>query len=249
MSSYPQTVFLLAELDDGLCCFLFLGLSVLTIAWVSNRWGKRHKKCEKCSQPSGSRAKYCSSCGAPFEARNARKFYADLLLRIDNWKKWGWLQAGEHERLRALRERDLEVFEGREIVKLPKEDPAAGEASVVELELVPEVQEDESLAPRGFEVVELGDETVLPATDPSPVKPSGVQRSVSRVVDKAVPVTEMRPPRKLSDILQTFMDESNIKIGEFISGLLIIVGSIGLVVTLNVQFQDLGKNQTVRQNF
>ena len=34
------------------------------------------------------------------------------------------------------------------------------------------------------------------------------------------------------------MDESNIKIGEFVSGLLIIVGSIGLVVTLNVQFQD-----------
>ena len=34
------------------------------------------------------------------------------------------------------------------------------------------------------------------------------------------------------------MDESNIKVGEFISGLLIVFGSVGLVVTLNQQFKD-----------
>ncbi|MFP6659540.1 MAG: hypothetical protein VB853_15255, partial [Pirellulales bacterium] len=77
-----------------------------------------------------------------------------------------------------------------------------------------------------------------PKADPraggSPAKPPVAR--VAPIVAEVVP--QMTPPRKLSDLLKTFMDESNIKIGEFISGLLIVIGSIGLVVTLNVQFQD-----------
>ena len=34
------------------------------------------------------------------------------------------------------------------------------------------------------------------------------------------------------------MDESNIKLGEFVAGLLIVIGSIGLVTALNATFQD-----------
>ena len=47
-----------------------------------------------------------------------------------------------------------------------------------------------------------------------------------------------KPPRRLADILRGFMDESNIKLGEFVAGLLIVIGSIGLVTALNATFQD-----------
>ena len=80
-------------------------------------------------------------------------------------------------------------------------------------------------------------QTVQPAAARKvPVAATGV--STVKADPEMVSGGAMKPPRKLSDILKTFMDESNIKIGEFISGLLIVVGSIGLVVTLNVQFQD-----------
>ncbi|MFP6612888.1 MAG: hypothetical protein VB835_11305 [Pirellulales bacterium] len=75
-----------------------------------------------------------------------------------------------------------------------------------------------------------------PRAGGSPAKPPVAPVVPVPIAADVVP--QMTPPRKLSDLLKTFMDESNIKIGEFISGLLIVIGSIGLVVTLNVQFQD-----------
>ena len=35
------------------------------------------------------------------------------------------------------------------------------------------------------------------------------------------------------------MDESNIKLGEFVAGLLIIIGSIGLVTALNIAYKNI----------
>ncbi len=85
-----------------------------------------------------------------------------------------------------------------------------------------------------------------------PTKPP-VQTSVSRVLEvapssqpikeakpvRAVPVPPPKPPRRLSDILRGFMDESNIKLGEFVAGLLIIIGSIGLVTALNIAYKNI----------
>ena len=48
-----------------------------------------------------------------------------------------------------------------------------------------------------------------------------------------------KPPRRLADILRAFMDESNIKLGEFVAGLLIVIGSIGLVTALNAHFENI----------
>ncbi len=55
----------------------------------------------------------------------------------------------------------------------------------------------------------------------------------------AVEVPPSKPPRRLSDILRGFMDESNIKLGEFVAGLLIIIGSIGLVTALNIAYKNI----------
>ena len=73
-------------------------------------------------------------------------------------------------------------------------------------------------------------------SSPIDAAPSKPIKDVKPVV--AVPVPPPRPPRRLSDVLRAFMDESNIKLGEFVAGLLIVIGSIGLVTALNATFQD-----------
>ena len=83
---------LFAFLDEGICFLAFLLLCVLGLTVFANCFGKLRKKCKSCLQPNESKAKYCSSCGNAFERLDARKFYSDLLQRITNWKKWGWLQ-------------------------------------------------------------------------------------------------------------------------------------------------------------
>ena len=86
-----------------------------------------------------------------------------------------------------------------------------------------------------------------PKPTKSPVKPT-----ISRPIDAApseppikeakpvavVPAPPPKPPRRLSDVLRAFMDETNIKLGEFVAGLLIVIGSIGLVTALNATFKD-----------
>ncbi|MCH2599895.1 MAG: hypothetical protein MKZ94_10765 [Pirellulales bacterium] len=76
---------------------------------------------------------------------------------------------------------------------------------------------------------------VVPDTEPA-------ISQAPKAVGPATPAVEVppsKPPRRLSDILRGFMDESNIKLGEFVAGLLIIIGSIGLVTALNIAYKNI----------
>ena len=47
------------------------------------------------------------------------------------------------------------------------------------------------------------------------------------------------PARPLADMLQSFMEESNIRWGEIIAGMLIVVSAVGLIISLRHPLQKI----------
>jgi hypothetical protein len=73
------------------------------------------------------------------------------------------------------------------------------------------------------------DESTTPAAEPVGGSPLVAPHAVAVQPASLPPVT---PSRTLADMLQSFMEESNIRWGEIIGGLLIVVCAIGLVISL-----------------
>jgi hypothetical protein len=92
-----------------------------------------------------------------------------------------------------------------------------------------------------IEVAEFADEAetvelpqpVEPAKKAEPVPP-GAARATQKpwVADPAPPLVEPAESRGFASVLQAFMEESNIRWGELVSGLLIVISSVGLVISL-----------------
>jgi hypothetical protein len=55
----------------------------------------------------------------------------------------------------------------------------------------------------------------------------------------APPVPPRQPGRSLADMLQAFMEESNIRWGEILAAMLIVVSSVGLVISLRSKLQQI----------
>jgi hypothetical protein len=79
-----------------------------------------------------------------------------------------------------------------------------------------------------LDVVEIFDAPPRP-TQHAALQPAPVPAPRMVEPDPSAPPT---PSRTLADVLQSFMEESNIRWGEIISGLLIVVSAIGLVISL-----------------
>ena len=74
----------------------------------------------------------------------------------------------------------------------------------------------------------------------NPVHPVNPVNPVKLTVDKEIPPLPPRPPRRsFSEVLNSFMEESNIRWGEIIGGLLIIGCSTALVVSLWAQISQI----------
>ena len=226
--------------DGGCCCIMLLGIVLIILVILGKTrkqtmskqqiYGATDLLCDKCNTISPKSAQFCATCGAAFAAdKTSGSFYDTLRIRVSNWRKWGWLNPAEIEQLEKTVAKDEEVFNR---TTTSRTEP---QSAVVPAPTVPTVPTVTPVAPT----------TTRPDT-PQPVLPSVTRTAVeSTIPAPSVPLATPTPPpapappaRKLSDILRAFMDESNIKVGEFISGLLIVFGSVGLVVTLNQQFQD-----------
>ncbi len=85
------------------------------------------------------------------------------------------------------------------------------------------------------DVVEILDEPPRPAAHPAPLHTPATTPHTHAASSPAFSTSPAAPPtpsRTLADVLQSFMEESNIRWGEIISGLLIVVSAIGLVISL-----------------
>jgi hypothetical protein len=226
-------------IEDGGCCCIMLLVIVCIILMIVGKTRKQAMTiqqestnstdllCSKCNAINSRPAHFCSICGAAFAAdKTPGSFYDTLRIRVSNWRNWGWLNPAEIEQLEKLVAKDEEVF------NRTTTSPTVPQSAITPSPPVPTV-------------------TPVAPTSVQPDIPQAVQPSVTRIAVESKKPAHLVPPaaptsppapappaRKLSDILRVFMDESNIKVGEFISGLLIVFGSVGLVVTLNQQFKD-----------
>ncbi len=74
----------------------------------------------------------------------------------------------------------------------------------------------------------------------NPVHPLNPVHPVKPIVEKRIPPPPPRPPRRsFTEVLNSFMEESNIRWGEIIGGLLIIGCSTALVVSLWAQISQI----------
>ena len=235
--------------DGGCCCFMLVGLVVTillivgknrkqTISTQQNSTDSPNLLCDKCNTICPKTAKFCAACGAALDGvLTPSSFYSNLRRRVSNWGKWGWLNPVEIEQLEKVVAKDEDVFNRTATSPtvsqsvIPSPPPVT---PVVPTSVQPDIPQTEQpsvirTAVESKKPVHLVPPTALnspPTPTPTPPTPTP-------------PTPAPAPPaRKLSDILRAFMDESNIKVGEFISGLLIVFGSVGLVVTLNQQFKD-----------
>ena len=232
--------------DGGCCCIIPLVIVCIVLAII----GKNRKQvvtnqqesadgtsllCFKCNAINSKPAHFCSRCGTAFAAgQTPGSFYDTLRIRVSNWRNWGWLSTTESEQLERTVAKDEEVFNRTTTAQIPARPdmpqaviPSATRTvaeTTVPTPPTPAVPLTGPPAQPQFPPVAPAAETTVPTpAQPFPTPPL---------------VTRAEPDRKLSDILRVFMDDSNIKVGEFISGLLIVFGSVGLVVTLNQQFKD-----------
>ncbi|MBT4011376.1 MAG: hypothetical protein HOF15_03565 [Planctomycetaceae bacterium] len=228
----------LIEDGGGCCCFMLVGVVLIILMIVGNNRKQTTAKqqesadsadllCVKCNMISSKSAHFCSKCGAAFATDlTPGSFYDALRRRVSNWSQWGWFNPAEIEQLEKIVAQDEEVFNRTTTSPtepqsefLP-ESPVPAVTPVVPTTVRPDLPQEviPNVTRTAAELTNL-----VPSIQPTPTP---------------LPATPAPPARKLSDILRAFMDESNIKVGEFISGLLIVFGSVGLVVTLNQQFKD-----------
>lgn len=227
--------------DGGCCCIMLMGIVCIVLMIVGkNRKSKitdQQKTPDatnlihlKSNATNANPDHFGSENNAAFVANQTpSSFYDSLRLRVSNWRKWGWLNTAEFEQLEEIVAKDEEVFNRTANPQIPAQPVMPQAVTPIATRTVEEAIVPTSIDPS----------TSIPIQPQIPPVASAEVAAATSTVPPTPPLaTPAEPARKLSDILRVFMDESNIKVGEFISGLLIVFGSVGLVVTLNQQFKD-----------
>lgn len=250
--------------DDGGCCVIVILAVIAIVTILIGRSNSQNGQvCASCNHRNQKGATFCSKCGDALQRlKTPKSFYPNFKLRIENWRKWGWTTEADHRLLEQLKESDELVFQGRKPDSLAfvfnpnREGPQDHSWEVEEHQAKPSELSEEAT---DTSVVVGSDRDSEQLQDPQPSlpKPVEVQPVVARIVKSesvespepaeipvvsgpsVQPAQATQPPRKLSDLLRAFMDANNIKLGEFVAGLLIVIGSVGLVTALNATFKDI----------
>src|SRR5690349_17425986 len=110
--------------------------------------------------------------------------------------------------------REVAVLPGTKTGLMEFAPPAARNAAPGEIQWV-----EPAKPPRTFE-------------GPSKVQPAAQASILSPPPAKVPPPKPEPPPRPLADVLQSFLEESNVRVGEIIAGLLIVLSAVGLIISL-----------------
>jgi hypothetical protein len=192
--------------------------------------------CHNCAEKLNIEMKFCGRCGAhrPTLAQEAQLRELEITLRqLERLR-----QTGEYEsdfsalKFQIAAERDRILFPHGRPQKAPAK-PAAGRAPIESKPLAKPGHDRPAPAPA------TGPPYITPGTfAESPHKDSEPRAGDwSKDSDQAeLPPPVLKPPRKpLADVLAAFMEESNVRWGEIIGGLLIIGCSTALVISLWAQ--------------
>ena len=231
--------------------FLFLLLFVLTLIvigfvvlmrWLIGLFSATHTKaqpnplnlstpphgnhaCRNCGHSLTIQLKFCEVCGAQRLTLKQEEELGELDITLRQLEKLHWYSDESESDLENVKAR---IASARELILFPHGRPTerAEPSPAVETPVSP-VQSGTTAAP--FITPATFDE---PATQPTPVFEEWSKDSDQRPI--AAPI--VKPPRKpWTDVLTAFMEESNVRWGEIIGGLLIIGCSTALVISLWAQ--------------
>ncbi|MFO0901630.1 MAG: hypothetical protein U0939_01450 [Pirellulales bacterium] len=142
--------------------------------------------------------------------------------QLRRWQLAGQIDDGTHARLVQLARQSL-------LEASPPPSPA--ESRVAAAPIAPQT------VAVGSEIVEAV-VVASPTPTPTPAKPAFPLHPLDRPDELERPREPSAPRRALADVLQAFMEERNIRWGEIISGVLIVVSAVGLVVSLRATLRN-----------
>jgi hypothetical protein len=206
--------------------------------------GAAAKPCPHCHHPKGVIGRRCIACGRVPQVNPGAALEQDLeatarhLRRLHDRKV---VSSEQYEQLMTAISSDLERLRGG---PSPFAQPAApppmrpqGDsglvspqpvmAEIVDAEVAPEINWVEPVKPPLQPPVAKPPQVAL--FQPAPPLPAA---KPALPVAVATPAKPIEPPRPFADMLQSFMEESNIRWGEIIAGLLIVVSAVGLIISL-----------------
>jgi hypothetical protein len=239
---------------EVICALAFVLLVVVVVGhgiWVAVAWMLRQlagsgsdrepagKPCPHCGARYGVVRGRCIACGAVPNVSPAATTLRDELRtanrQLSRLLDRGAISQQQFNDLRAVIQTELEcIGEVR-----PQLAPLAG------TKLVPEQREttprSEAPAP-GLVPAASASEVIEAVLVESPMQlaaPAAVApvHPLDRPLPPAEPKAPVTPARPLADVLQSFMEESNIRWGEILAAILIVVCSVGLVISIQATYQ------------
>jgi len=211
----------------------------------------RHRKpCPQCGAAHGLDRGKCTVCGAVPQVAPKSPLREELLATARQLKRLqtaGNISEDQYEQLAAVLARELGTAATQQ---RDSREPADRRNTTVSVPSAPQSEEiiaaeviDEPAPARAASVLAVGGavrdtrEFARPSTAGAATfgaGPFGTAATENPLQHAAVSApAEPVPPRpKLSDMLQGFLEESNIRWGEILAGFFIVVSSIGLVISL-----------------
>jgi hypothetical protein len=218
--------FLLAAVGHGLWL-----AAAATVRWLSGNAAapelRRRGPCPACGAPQGLEGGWCVYCRYQSNLAPAARHKSDLETAVrvlDRCAKEGHVDPQQHDALMAIVTREREQLGNAlpEIGAAPTPSPISAPPP-----LAPEI--DYLDQPVEAVVVSEPFAAAAPATEPKQIHPLDRDYSADAA---AGPTLGGRARRRLADVLKAFMEESNIRWGEVVAGLLIVGSAIGCVISL-----------------
>jgi hypothetical protein len=186
--------------------------------------------CPACGSPSGLSGGWCVYCSYQSSLAPEARFKSDLETTsrvLDRWAREGVLDPDRHGALQAIVALEREKL-GMAVSPAPPAETLAVPAPAAPLPREPEI----IFAAEPVEA-EVVTGPFAPTSPPKLAEVHPLDRDYSAERPAAVgPTLSGRAKRRLADVLKAFMEESNIRWGEIVAGLLIVGSAIGCVVSL-----------------
>jgi hypothetical protein len=189
--------------------------------------------CSNCGQGLTVQLKYCGVCGARRPTLEQEEHLRELeitLRQLERLQKSGAMSEPDFGDLKTR------IVSEREQILFPQGHPGAAKQPAL---FTPEATPQEKAAPPATpEPTPPRSVTEPPAATRSPEGESRPAGEWTRDSDEVPPTAHIHPPaprKPFAEVLASFMEQSNIRWGEIIGGLLIIGCSTALVVSLWAQ--------------
>jgi len=193
-------------------------------------------ECPNCATKLNSQMKFCGRCGAHRPTPSQEEYLRELEVTLRQLERLR--QAGEHESdFSALKS---QIAAERDRILFPQGRPQRPRTPPVTSRPIPETKAPAQTVPeQPAPATASGPPYITPSTFEDAVRSEAAPQfsSWSKDSDKSpLPPPPVKPPRKpFADVLTAFMEESNVRWGEIIGGLLIIGCSTALVISLWAQ--------------